>query len=71
MKGLELVKSSGGVLSRGVIYVDLDRLERYGFVVSWPCERTPSGLVRRAYNITPEGLALLVKLQKDLGDATG
>ena len=56
MYGLEMVKSSGGELKRGSIYVLLDRMEDKGFVRSselkeegWP------GMPKRVYEITGLG----------------
>lgn len=55
--GLELVRRSQGDLSRGSVYVLLDRLEEKGFVESWledkPEDR--SGLPRRLYRLTATG----------------
>jgi len=57
MYGLEMVARSGGRLSRGSIYVLLDRLEERGLVASCLEERTPgtSGIARRLYRPTGYG----------------
>ena len=57
MYGLELVARSDGRLSRGSIYVLLDRLEERGLVSSRLEERTPgrSGVARRLYRPTAFG----------------
>jgi DNA-binding PadR family transcriptional regulator len=57
MYGLEMVARSGGSLSRGSIYVLLDRLEERGLVSSRLEDRTPgsSGIARRLYLPTGYG----------------
>ena len=57
MYGLEMVARSGGRLSRGSVYVLLDRLEERGLVSSRVEERTPgtSGIARRLYRPTGYG----------------
>jgi DNA-binding PadR family transcriptional regulator len=57
MYGLEMVARSGGRLSRGSIYVLLDRLEERGLVSSHLEARTPgtSGIARRLYRPTGHG----------------
>jgi DNA-binding PadR family transcriptional regulator len=58
----ELIAKNAGVrLSRGSIYVTLDRLEAKGLVQSWFSEpRTePGGKARRFFRIQPAGLAAL------------
>ena len=57
MYGLEMVARSDGRLTRGSIYVLLDRLEQRGLVSSRVEERTPrtSGISRRLYQPTGHG----------------
>jgi DNA-binding PadR family transcriptional regulator len=57
MYGLEMVARSEGRLSRGSIYVLLDRLEERGLVSSRLEERVPgmSGIARRLYRPTGYG----------------
>jgi DNA-binding PadR family transcriptional regulator len=57
MYGLEMVARSDGRLSRGSIYVLLDRLEERGLVNSRLEERAPgtSGIARRLYRPTGHG----------------
>ena len=57
MYGLELVAQSGGELSRGSLYVLLDRMEAKGLVESRQEERRPgvSGIPRRLYRPTGYG----------------
>jgi DNA-binding PadR family transcriptional regulator len=57
MYGLEMVARSQGRLSRGSIYVLLDRLEERGLVSSRIEERAPgmSGIARRLYRPTGHG----------------
>jgi|SRR5215204_269292 len=56
------IKSHGGVeLSRGTIYVTLDRLERKGYIRSWFTDPTPEpgGKARRCFVIESEGVRAL------------
>ena len=57
MYGLEMVARSSGRLSRGSVYVLLDRLEERGLVSSRLEERAPgtSGIARRLYLPTGYG----------------
>jgi DNA-binding PadR family transcriptional regulator len=58
----DLIATEAGVaLSRGSIYITLDRLESKGLVESWFSEplAEPGGKARRLFRITPEGLASL------------
>jgi PadR family transcriptional regulator len=55
-----LIESEAGVrVSRGTVYVTLDRLERKGYVVSWFSEpqAVRGGKARRYYRLRPPGLA--------------
>ena len=56
----ELISCEAGVrLSRGTIYVTLERLERKGYVYSWFSEPTSvrGGKARRLFQLKPSGLA--------------
>ncbi len=57
----ELEQSAGVALSRGTIYVTLDRLERKGYVSSWFDDPTPEpgGKARRCFRIEPGGMTAL------------
>jgi DNA-binding PadR family transcriptional regulator len=58
----ELIASDAGiVLSRGSIYITLDRLEEKGLVESWFGDPTgePGGKSRRLFRIRPAGEAVL------------
>jgi len=56
----------GVILSRGSVYVTLDRLERKGYVRSWFDEPTPQpgGKSRRCFAIARDGVAVLRANQK-------
>lgn len=51
--GLELVKRSGGILKRGIVYLHLSKLEHWGVVVSRKEPRTGPwiGIPRRIYRL--------------------
>jgi DNA-binding PadR family transcriptional regulator len=53
-------------LSRGSIYVTLDRLERKGYVSSWFDDPTPEpgGKARRCFKLEPHGLEALRAAQR-------
>lgn len=58
----ELIAKDAGVkLSRGSIYVTLDRLEEKGLVRSWFSEprNEPGGKARRLFRIQPAGVTAL------------
>ena len=58
----ELIARDGGVaLSRGSVYITLDRLEQKGLLESWFSEpRTePGGKARRLFRLCPDGLSAL------------
>jgi DNA-binding PadR family transcriptional regulator len=58
----DLIRRDGGVrLSRGSIYITLERLERKRLVESWFSEPTgePGGKARRLFRIRPAGLSAL------------
>lgn len=58
----ELILSEAGVdLSRGTIYVTLERLERKGYVTSWFSEPQAirGGKARRYFRLKPPGLAAI------------
>jgi DNA-binding PadR family transcriptional regulator len=55
-----LIKREAGVdLSRGTIYVTLERLERKGYVTSWfsDPQAVRGGKARRIFRLKPPGLA--------------
>ena len=62
----ELVRHAGVSLSRGTIYVTLDRLERKGYVSSWFDEPTPEpgGKARRCFRLERKGLMALRAAQR-------
>lgn len=62
----ELRDRVGVELSRGSIYVTLDRLERKGYVSSWFAEPTPEpgGKARRCFRLERLGLAALKAAQR-------
>ena len=63
----EELETHGGVrLSRGTIYVTLDRLERKGFVRSHFADPTPEpgGKSRRCFQLEREGLIALKAAQR-------
>jgi PadR family transcriptional regulator len=58
----EAIAANAGVrLSRGSVYVTLDRLERKGLVDSWFADPTgePGGKARRLFRIRPSGMTAL------------
>lgn len=58
----DLIDRDGGVtLSRGSIYITLDRLQKKGLVESWFSEPTgePGGKARRLFRVRPPGMAAL------------
>ena len=62
----ELQKNGGVSLSRGTIYVTLDRLERKGYVHSWFDEPTPEpgGKARRCFRLERDGMLALRAAQR-------
>jgi DNA-binding PadR family transcriptional regulator len=65
----ELQKHAGVELSRGSVYVTLDRLERKRYVRSWFADPTPEpgGKSRRCFGLEREGLAALRAAQRMIG----
>jgi len=57
----ELDERAGRSVSRGSVYVTLDRLEAKGWITSEMSESRPErgGRSRRIVSVTPEGLAVL------------
>jgi DNA-binding PadR family transcriptional regulator len=58
----ELIEQDAGVsLSRGTMYVTLERLERKGYVTSWfsDPQAVRGGKARRYFRLKPPGLAAL------------
>jgi PadR family transcriptional regulator PadR len=65
----EELKQHGGVsLSRGTVYVTLDRLERKGYVSSRFADPTPEpgGKARRCFRVTQNGISELRAAQRRL-----
>ena len=62
----EIALHAGVTLSRGTIYVTLDRLERKRYLRSWYGDPTPEpgGKARRCYAIERDGLAALRTAQR-------
>ena len=63
----DLIASEAQVkLSRGSIYITLDRLETKGLVESWFSEPTgePGGKARRLFKIRPAGVAALQAVRR-------
>jgi DNA-binding PadR family transcriptional regulator len=62
----EELRRHGVALSRGSVYVTLDRLERKGYVRSWFDDPTPEpgGKARRCFAIQRDGVAVLRANQK-------
>lgn len=58
--GLDLVKSSGGKLKRGHVYITLGYLEQRGLV-----ERAPDPSNRPRYKLTNKGATVLRLLRED------
>jgi DNA-binding PadR family transcriptional regulator len=56
-----VARDAGVTLSRGTIYVTLERLERKGFVTSWfsDPQSVRGGKARRFFRLKPQGLAAL------------
>jgi PadR family transcriptional regulator PadR len=57
----EIAERASVTLSRGTIYITLDRLERLGYVRSWFADPTPErgGKAKRLFAIERAGLAVL------------
>jgi PadR family transcriptional regulator PadR len=64
----EIVRHGGVELTRGTIYVTLDRLERKGYLRSWFDDPTPEpgGKARRCFALERDGLAALRAAQRRL-----
>jgi DNA-binding PadR family transcriptional regulator len=62
----QLRRQAGVELSRGSVYVTLDRLERKGYVSSWFDDPTPepAGKARRCFRLEREGLMALRAAQR-------
>ena len=57
----EIERRTGIAVSRGTVYVTLDRLDRKGYVRSWFADPTPErgGKAKRCFSVTPAGLQAL------------
>ncbi len=64
----ETLRGAGVNLSRGTVYVTLDRLERKGLVSSWFDDPTPEpgGKATRCFRLTAAGMAELRASQRRL-----
>ena len=62
----EILKQTGVELSRGTVYVTLDRLERKGYIRSWFADPTPEpgGKSRRCVAIQRDGVMALRAAQR-------
>ena len=64
-----LIRRDTGVdLSRGTIYVTLERLERKGYVTSWfsDPQAVRGGKARRIFQLKPAGVATIKALKRGL-----
>jgi PadR family transcriptional regulator, regulatory protein PadR len=61
-------RDAGVALSRGSIYITLDRLESKGLVESWFSDPTgePGGKARRLFRIRPAGVQALQSARRAL-----
>ena len=66
--GDEIRRQTGREVSRGSIYITLDRLETKGFLRSWLADPTPErgGRAKRYYALRPRALEALRKNRRDL-----
>ena len=57
----EILRCTGRDVSRGSIYITLDRLESKGYVRSWLADPTPErgGRAKRYYSLRPRAVAAL------------
>ena len=64
----EIVSNTGRDVSRGSIYITLDRLETKGFLRSRLADSTPErgGRAKRYYELRPRALEALRKNRRDL-----
>jgi hypothetical protein len=71
--GQEILRKANGALSRGTIYVTLDRLEDRGLVSSRQEDRAPGaiGLPRRMYKVTGLGQRMVEALELGRGHLAG
>jgi DNA-binding PadR family transcriptional regulator len=64
-----LIKKDAGVdLSRGTIYVTLERLERKGYVTSWfsDPQAVRGGKARRIFRLKPDGVRAIKAVKRGL-----
>jgi PadR family transcriptional regulator, regulatory protein PadR len=66
--GDEIRQQTGREVSRGSIYITLDRLETKGFLRSWLADPTPErgGRAKRYYALRPRAVDALRKNRRDL-----
>src|SRR5438093_12430388 len=64
----EIVRNTGRDVSRGSIYITLDRLETKGFLRSRLADSTPErgGRAKRYYELRPRAVEALRKSRRDL-----
>lgn len=69
MYGLDIVKQSNGKLKRGSIYIQLNRLEKWGLITSRAEDEVDPQvqIVRRLYRITKGGVSALYDAQTQDG----
>ena len=57
----EIEERTGRAVSRGAVYITLDRLEKKGYLSSWFADPTPErgGKAKRYFKVEAEGIAAL------------
>jgi DNA-binding PadR family transcriptional regulator len=57
----EIERRTGRQVTRGAVYVTLDRLEKKGYLESWFADPTPErgGRAKRYFRVRPAGIAAL------------
>jgi len=64
----EILRRTGRDVSRGAIYITLDRLETKGYLRSWLADPTPErgGRAKRYYALRPKGVEALKESRRAL-----
>ncbi len=64
----DIHRQTGLELSRGSIYVTLDRLQRKGYLESWFTDPTPErgGKAKRCFRLAPQGIDALRRSRRTL-----
>jgi PadR family transcriptional regulator PadR len=64
----EILRCTGRVVSRGSIYITLDRLETKGYLRSRLADPTPErgGRAKRFFQVTPQGMRAVKETQRAL-----